>query len=252
MLTNAQGKRRWREIASIAGTFSLGIAVVVFAAGPLRGQVVQLPSWRVFSVNTSVLVPDQGTAWLGGVSSGSVSSARYGPWRRGPWGGFSSTRSAMGSGTTSVSATILDHQQRDAALLAEARAARHAPGPFPRPEDAEAAWMTEHLSRPGQEVRLSVAELQASAAEQRARQRQFARVEAERLLEHGDECFARGDYRLAGIFYRNAMAPEPTTSLRTRLPRVCSTCEGRFRRSDATAEPRNLVEPASVRRREPR
>ena len=36
-------------------------------------QVIQLPSYRVFSIQTSGVVPDQGTAVVGGV-------------RRGPWG----------------------------------------------------------------------------------------------------------------------------------------------------------------------
>ncbi len=83
---------------------------VLFAAAlqfPVFAQVVQLPSIHTFSYSGSVLVPDSGGAYLGGVSRSA--SGRSG--RRGI-GGIASH-----SGT-SISATIIDHQAIDRQLLA--------------------------------------------------------------------------------------------------------------------------------------
>jgi hypothetical protein len=91
----------------------------------LPATTVQLPSFSVFTVQTSVSVPDGGGAYLGGLSSGASNSSRFG---LGPLSnrGLSSSRSASGM---SVSATVIDHEEIDRALLAEAAAKRGAPDP---------------------------------------------------------------------------------------------------------------------------
>lgn len=86
------------------------------AGQPVR---VQLPTWHVFGVSTSVLVPDQGTLVLGGVNRGSRGTQSFGPGSRG------SGRSAS-AGAVSVSATIIDHGEIDRALLAKAARRRGA------------------------------------------------------------------------------------------------------------------------------
>jgi hypothetical protein len=93
-------------------------ATIVCAQAP---TTVQLPTFQVFSVNTTVSVPDGGGALLGGIKRAADSSTTRG---RGPLlgnRGIASTRSAS---NMSVHATIIDHQELDAAVLAEAAARR--------------------------------------------------------------------------------------------------------------------------------
>lgn len=109
-----------------AASFLLS-ATAVWAQAP---TTVQLPTFQVFSVNTTVSVPDGGGALLGGMNRAADSSVTRGL----PLGskvpglgrlagnrGIGSTRSAS---NMSVHATIIDHQELDAAVLAEAAARR--------------------------------------------------------------------------------------------------------------------------------
>lgn len=82
---------------------------------------VQLPTWHVFGVSTTVLVPDRGTLVLGGVNRGTRGSQNFGPGFR----NRSYNRSGT-AGTVSVSATIIDHAEIDRALFAEAARRRGA------------------------------------------------------------------------------------------------------------------------------
>lgn len=88
------------------------------AGQPVR---VQLPTWHVFGVSTTVLVPDQGTLVLGGVNRGTLGTNSYGA----GFGNRGSGRSTA-TGTVSVSATIIDHGEIDRALLVEAARRRGA------------------------------------------------------------------------------------------------------------------------------
>ena len=44
-------------------------AIVLLAAANLAAQVVELPSFQSFGTSTTVVVPDRGTASLGGINS---------------------------------------------------------------------------------------------------------------------------------------------------------------------------------------
>src|SRR4051812_25435902 len=103
------------------GSICLSISAAV-AQQPLPATTVQLPSYSVFTVQTTVSVPDGGGAYLGGLKSGASNSSRFGI---GPLSnrGLSSSRSASGM---SVSATVIDHAEIDRAILAEAAAKRAA------------------------------------------------------------------------------------------------------------------------------
>ncbi|WP_146416335.1 hypothetical protein [Crateriforma conspicua] len=82
--------------------FAVGLSVA--SAGLVaQGQVVQLPTFRTFSYSGSVLVPDGGTAVLGGNSSAFRSRSLRG-------NGQSSARSFGGG---SVTATIIDLDAMD-------------------------------------------------------------------------------------------------------------------------------------------
>jgi len=99
-------------------------------AGTAQAQTVQLPTLRVFSVNTTVSVPDRGGLNLGGVDTyRSASVSRGVPGLSGvpgigPLFGSRSIGSSTTSAGASVTATIIDHHEIDAHLLAEAAARR--------------------------------------------------------------------------------------------------------------------------------
>ena len=93
--------------------FWLSFAIAVASAIQCQAQVVQLPAVGTFSVSTTVSVPDQGTASLGGVgrSSYGTTSRGAGPLASRASGGQSSASSV------SVSATIIDLAAMDEAIL---------------------------------------------------------------------------------------------------------------------------------------
>jgi len=118
----------------------VGLAVVLLAmvAGQAHAQLspigttVQLPSFHFFTVATTVSVPDRGTAYLGGVnrsSSGStgLSTPLFGrvPGLGRGFGNRAIGRSTGASGM-SVSAFVIDHNEWDRAVLAEAARRRGA------------------------------------------------------------------------------------------------------------------------------
>jgi hypothetical protein len=93
--------------------------------GQLPATTVQLPSFSIFSVNTTVSVPDGGGAYLGGVKRGRDSSMTRG---FGPLAnrGIGSDRNAGG---VTVHAQIHDLNELDGAVLADAVAKRGAIDP---------------------------------------------------------------------------------------------------------------------------
>lgn len=130
-------------------TMALGI-LVASAVAPASGQTIQLPTTRVFSVQTSVLVPDRGSAVLGGVgrsASGGVTGSSG--WSGIPGAGrlFAnrSTGTERGSAMASVSATIIDLDAMDRAILQ----GREADRTMRRNEGiaAKAAFLNQHMQR---------------------------------------------------------------------------------------------------------
>lgn len=115
--------RRW------AFTAALTLAGAAFAVAPEAANaqnVVQQPTFGVFSVGTTVSVPDRGGALLGGVNRAAVGSVERGvPGLSNlPYAGRLFKNRAIGSryapSTMSVHAQILDFEAMDEALLAEA------------------------------------------------------------------------------------------------------------------------------------
>ena len=112
-----------RQVILLAGMSLgafLGLAETTTFLLAQDATTVQLPTFQYFSVNTSVLVPDGGGASLGGINrAASQSSTRgFGPLRN---RGFGSTTA---SSTMSVHATVIDLEEMDRAVLAEAAARR--------------------------------------------------------------------------------------------------------------------------------
>ena len=118
-----------RRIMRIA---ALSLVAALLAAGIARGQqqvpgglpatTVQLPSFSIFSVNTTVSVPDRGGMYLGGVNRARDGSRTRGLGNR----AIGSDRAANG---VQVLATIHDMDELDRAVLAKAAAKRGALDP---------------------------------------------------------------------------------------------------------------------------
>ena len=84
-------------------------AAILLCCGTVIGQTVQLPSFETFSYSGSVLVPDSGTAFLGGNKSSSFGSSRGGLQR-----GFGSSQSIS---QATASAAIIDLAEMDRQIL---------------------------------------------------------------------------------------------------------------------------------------
>ena len=93
--------------------------------GQLPATTVQLPSFSIFSVNTTVSVPDRGGMYLGGVNRAREGSSTrgLGPLRN---RGIGADRAANG---VTVHAQIHDQDELDRAVLADAAAKRGAIDP---------------------------------------------------------------------------------------------------------------------------
>ncbi|WP_254509413.1 hypothetical protein [Anatilimnocola floriformis] len=110
--------------------YAAGGISLLFAGNVAFGQAVQLPTFQVFSVDTTVSVPDGGGMLLGGMNRAADSSVTRGLplgsklpglGRLGTNSGISSTRSAS---NMSVHASIIDNHELDEAVLATAAARR--------------------------------------------------------------------------------------------------------------------------------
>lgn len=222
-------------------------SLLVFGATDALGQVVYLPTYRVFAVQTSVLVPDQGIAFVGGVGHGFWGPHSFhrhpfgwhaGPWRHGwwhhhhavpVWGGFPvvspffgcrSWGFSYGFASTSVSATVIDHQAWDAAVLAQARAMRNPPPkggrqeaiaasemPAAQPLDPvarQANWIRANLSETPPIATMPADDLAKIAAARQSDRQQRDAAEIQSLIEKGDQSRLAGDLGVARIFYRTA------------------------------------------------
>ncbi|MBW3598531.1 MAG: type II and III secretion system protein [Planctomycetes bacterium] len=185
---------------------SLIAAITVIASSALaadvHAQAVQLPTFRVFGVRTTVSVPDRGSALLGGVSRASSGSVSRGVPIVGkapglaPLFGGRAIGSTVGASNVGVTATIIDHRELDAAVLAEARRRRLAEG-------GAAANMTagpRYNLVPGSPPAASVAEIRRQHAEED----EAARAEVLGLIENARQAESAGKLATAKIYYRMA------------------------------------------------
>lgn len=209
-----------RTIAlSAAAAIALAGSTAFAQAPPAAPTTVQLPTFRFFSVNTSVSVPDRGSVVLGGVSrAGDSSTSRgFGPLRS---RAISSGRSGS---TMSVHATIIDHSELDRAVLAEAARRRGAVSSEARTADEE--FLSRNVGRgPIESVPPaadSVANLRRQA-ELRAAERED---ELAALLAKAESLEAAGKPKVAKIYYemlsRRATGDLKTT-VQSRIARIDS------------------------------
>lgn len=107
-------------------TAFIALAILATYVPPAAAQTIQLPEFGFTTVSTTVLVPDGGSALLGGVNR-----ARYGRTQRGtpllggrPFNNVTTSSELSGS-TIGVTAYIHDFDAMDKALLAQAAAMRN-------------------------------------------------------------------------------------------------------------------------------
>lgn len=193
--------------AIIASAVVLGLAQVSpsTAWGQAGGATtVQLPTFRFFTVQTAVSVPDSGGAYLGGLSSGASSSSRRGiplmikdPWIAPLMGSRGMSHSTATSGA-SVHATIIDHEELDRAVLADA-ASRSSP---PSETDAKAGELSRQTG-PGHGDAAPL-ESVAEIRRQQAAQEQAQADKASELYAKAQALERDGQTGQAKIFYRQA------------------------------------------------
>jgi hypothetical protein len=197
--------------------------LVSISANPASAQFVELPSYSFFASDSSVLVPDRGGAFLGGVNRASSGSSQFGVPFFPPSRAFGRETSAGGVG---VFAQIHDMQELDAAVLARARrqngrltdglGAAELQATPPAAEEQDAGGLA------------SVEELRAREAATRA----AIASEAEQLIERARQANASGKSGAARIYLQMAAkrANEPL-------------------KSQILAELRSLQPPASLAKR---
>lgn len=110
------------------------LILLAFTTASAEAQAVQLPVVGVNNVQTTVSVPDRGSALLGGVSRGAASSNRF---------GFTPLGSSVGRRQSNASqrvfVTIHDFEEADRILLSAPRRDAGARPKF-RNARAKSAW----------------------------------------------------------------------------------------------------------------
>lgn len=183
-----------------AASLALVVCLPVAAQAP-PATTVQLPTFSLFTVNTTVSVPDGGGVFLGGVNraaSGRIERGVPGvPFRS---RGIGSVRSASGM---HVTATIIDHKEMDEAILAEAAARRGAPLVEDRPVTI-AGDVVAGGRGPGRDSAsvgdLSVSEIrrrQAAEGEMQSAEGLDYLAKAERAVREGKSGLAKVYFRMA-------------------------------------------------------
>jgi hypothetical protein len=97
-------------------TLLLAMIAILLSVGTARAQVIQLPSFHQFSVDTTVVVPDSGRASIAGNRSGRAGRSNF--------NGLPPNRAAgvdRGAGGASVHAQIHDPAARERELALRAK-----------------------------------------------------------------------------------------------------------------------------------
>ncbi len=172
------------------------------------GQTVQLPGIHRFSVNTSVLAPDRGGARLGGVNRSSRGLSRYGVPGAGKLPGLGrllGNRAVGGStsgGGTSVRVTVIDHEELDRAVLAEAERRRAGGATL----TSGASELSKRLSSNARSASLSAGGLMSvtEIRRQNAQRKELKQQEALQFAVKGKQAEEKGNVGVAKIYYQMA------------------------------------------------
>jgi len=207
--------------AVLGSLLMLGFGAAV-AQAQLPGSSVQLPTYSYFTGNTTVLVPDGGSAFLGGVGRASTGRNEFGsPLLPSRNVGIGSQR---GASNVHVTVTIHDFEAMDEYLLGQPSARSNLPGygggaafalsSRPLPASDPRTW---RVVPPRSSV--SAESLSASVAEERQRRKQKEQARASDAVEYfnrGQKAEAAGKTGAARIFYQMA-ARRASGSLKEQL-----------------------------------
>jgi hypothetical protein len=193
----------------------IGVAMALLAAAAARAQApatsVQLPTFSMFSVGTTVSVPDRGGAVLGGVNRASSERREFGmPFGKGLPFKNQSIGSNRSAANISVSAYIHDFEAMEEALLGQTGPARPA-GPadaalagkmlLPRGGEAGRSWQ---LALPASAAAQPAPSL-ADAQSQRAAAQLSKTDEAADFFARAEQAAADGKTSVAKIYYQMAV-----------------------------------------------
>jgi type II secretory pathway component GspD/PulD (secretin) len=133
--------------------FALTTLLLASGTGSLaQGQVVQLPTYGSFSIGTTVVVPDRGATYLGGVNRAYYGYDSFGVpgLSRIPVAGRLFRNDGYGASVSSsgafATARIIDLQEWDAAVL-KAAARQRGAGTADTALERKAAFLTQHVGR---------------------------------------------------------------------------------------------------------
>jgi hypothetical protein len=182
-------------------SLALSIPACTNQAQVIQQQTVQLPTFHYFGVQTTVVVPDRGSIPLGGVTYGGSTRTRFD--RVGPNYGYGQFNETLG---LSLSATIIDHDEMDRAVLAEAARKRGA--------------KFDVLGRPVDEVLAEQQSLKSPPVVQ-AREGVGAAV----YLRRGRDAEMKRQPELAKVFYRRAVKLGNVVEKRTAEERLAAIAE---------------------------
>jgi hypothetical protein len=192
----------------------LGVVAMAFAGSPAAfGQSVQLPTFDFFTVNTTVSVPDGGTALLGGVNSYAAGQTSGGvpmlgklPFVGRPFGsrGIGSSLSASNV-TATARIIILEEEEAKLGLTGS---------PSMRPDalsaiERRADFLARNVARTSVPRVATVAKNPAAVTIEEIRRRnalagQQRAQEATFFFDKGNQAFTAGKLNVAKIYYRMA------------------------------------------------
>ncbi len=183
-----------------SGLFLLSCAVA--AQGQQQPTTVQLPTFSFFTVQTSVLVPDSGAAYLGGITRSQLGSRYRGtPFAKGPIPGSRGFNNTVQTGGMSVHATIIDHSEIDVAVLEAALESRGVPVEISLQEYAAAHLAAERaVKNPVADLRGATSLAEIKQAQQSAAESHEA--EARELFAKAAAYEEKNQPGLAKIYYR--------------------------------------------------
>jgi hypothetical protein len=179
------------------------------------GQAVQLPTFSMFTVNTTVSVPDQGCTYLGGIKRAAEGRNEFGVPMLGklPFAGRLFKNVGIGrdvsAGNMHVTARIIIPEEEEAKLgilpstgslsnitMPRGQAAMLARQVLPRDPHRGSSWTVEPKPQPT----MSLAEAQS----QRAAQKETRVDEATKFFARGQKAEAEGKANVAKIYYQMA------------------------------------------------
>jgi hypothetical protein len=188
---------------------------IILAAGvdslsrQASAQVIMLPTYRVFSIGTSVMVPDRGMAHLGGISTARESSVSRGVPGFGPLFANRAIGRELGHVGAHVTATIIDQRELDQQVLSAATRSRQVLSAEDAALARKAAFLNQHLARPSSSQPAPAARsLPAEHLSQiRQRQQQAGReqqLEGLELMILAQQKELEGKLGVARIYYQQA------------------------------------------------